>query len=737
MNEVFDNERLRKEAREMHNEYRRWNESIKLADGVKNAENRSRQMIGNTLYVGNLPYRADALKVVEVLARACASFETGVTNINMLSDLTSSFYDVSLDCYGSEKENFPIVKCVLPNPPRRRNPYYAFVAVASNEIKQRLLLLSQVTIYGRVVRIDTAINTFYHDPTAFRTKIVDVKLGMPILNYLSRTQQDSYNYMYKNKSEQPLPYWESYWNSEEHHFASSIEIDGLARIIAFEFLRSTNRYRVEVNMHHLDGGIQVEKSGDNSKDAATLVLVLKVPPAIFRYAGVIEANINTESSTDFPVLSEGIKNSLVWQLGGASSQDDKEWIRTIDVLSPNNAFASCMVYKVNLHRRTSRAIIDYIQMFQLRSERTMYNMAIQNVTRSSLSNGVGWSGNSFSDKLFDLLPFTIKYLIHCLVSQNRLKFLNHEELTNFVDLINSNQELATCALVQMERYWSQLFYLEPYNNLRTWMLQYSRNHSAAQERFKCGLYVKSITITPLRVVCRAPQLSQSNRVLRENPELRERLVRVTFADEAYGPFHKAMSSDVLELRMRRLLKDGINISGQQFRFLGYSNSQLRTVSCWVYNDSRDENNSNIPSVEDLRNKLGNFGFLRCRPSRYGARLGQCFSDVLIAKAIQSTKWKVEKDIIKNNFCFSDGVGTISKELSKILATELGYNYIPGAFQVRFAGFKGVLTTSEIQPGENGQRFDIVFRESMKKFDSPSQYLEVSCQYSSILSNDRC
>ena len=722
---AFDHEKLRKEARDFRNQNLKLCETIESSEPVRNAENCSRQLISNTLYVGRISCRADAVKVVEVLAKAAAFFETDLRRSDMRDDITSSFYDLDLGCY--DEKSFPILRCVLPNPPKgRRGGYYAFVTVANEEIKQRLLKLSTIYIYGEDLQIKEAQKFFYHDPTAFRSKIEAVQIGLPKFNLLTHSQQRSYNFMYDNIDHfDDLP-WQYQWASDKESLATYLEINSLRKVIAFEFLKKSTNYRVELSMHHIEGGVRVEDDiQHNGRKAKVLVLLLKVPPAIFRSEGKTNTQISESyaNTTAIPLLIKGIKNKLLWQLGSISGQDSKEWIRTVDYLSLNScAFSRCLVYRVVLKPKSSRHILEYLRKFQLSGERLTKSIPISNCYPSNLNKYDGWSGYS-SDKIFECLPFRIKYLIQCLVSQNRMTFVDDVVAKSFLEKILENKLLSLCALVEMEKHWNQLSYLNPTLNLEVWMKSYIHDHDV-DDIFKRGIYVRTVTITPLRVICHAPQLSHSNRVLREYPELRERLVRATFADEALGPFYKAKSNDILQYRMRRLLRRGINIVGRSFRFLAYSNSQLRTISCWMYDETPAEYTS-VPNVDDLRKKLGNFdSFL---PSRFGARLGQCFSDILIANEIESSQWKVEDDIIRNGWCFSDGVGKISRRLSAKVATEMGYGYIPSAFQIRFAGFKGILTQYEMPSDLGNDSIDIVFRKSMKKFESPSQYLEVSAR----------
>lgn len=109
------------------------------------------------------------------------------------------------------------------------------------------------------------------------------------------------------------------------------------------------------------------------------------------------------------------------------------------------------------------------------------------------------------------------------------------------------------------------------------------------------------------------------------------------------------------------------------------------------------------------------------------------------------------DSNKEPYNFSDGVGRISMKTARILSQELKLDgCIPSCYQIRFRGYKGVLTVDNsldelrewgehngIQDLTNWEKkdcwldLDIQFRPSQKKFKAPraNQKLEI-VKYSS-------
>ena len=233
--------------------------------------------------------------------------------------------------------------------------------------------------------------------------------------------------------------------------------------------------------------------------------------------------------------------------------------------------------------------------------------------------------------------------------------------------------------------------------------------------------IRRVLVTPSRVLpCRA-ELDMLNRVLRQYSHLRERFIRVTFADEN-GESVSYQDSEDLYALVRKYLGDGIFVAGEHFVFLGFSSSQLREHGCWFYNEKPGFSNIGyIPSAADIRNSFGDLSNIRV-PSRYAARMGQTLSSTFGTLTLSDNEFAIDDDISdsKKRYNFSDGVGMMSPELAQRVKKKLGINkyYAPSAYQIRFAGAKGVLA---VWPSSRSQ---IVLRESMRKFHSTHREVEV-------------
>ena len=84
-----------------------------------------------------------------------------------------------------------------------------------------------------------------------------------------------------------------------------------------------------------------------------------------------------------------------------------------------------------------------------------------------------------------------------------------------------------------------------------------------------------------------------------------------------------------------------------------------------------------------------------------------------------------EDIERNNYCFTDGNGLVSKGLAKLINEKLANRILSSAYQIRMAGCKGLII---IDPQSTFEQFYIKIRPSMKKFECNDWALDI-CGYS--------
>jgi RNA-dependent RNA polymerase len=238
------------------------------------------------------------------------------------------------------------------------------------------------------------------------------------------------------------------------------------------------------------------------------------------------------------------------------------------------------------------------------------------------------------------------------------------------------------------------------------------------------VYVHKVQITPSKVYFRGPEISLSNRVLRNYPEDIDNFLRVSFVDEDLDKLQSTVLSPAanedkqtsIYERILSTLRNGIVIGDKKFEFLAYSNSQLHENSLWMFASRTGL------TAAGIREWMGDFSEIRNVP-KYGARLGQSFSASRETINVGRHEIEMIPDVEAKNrrttYCFSDGIGKISAELACEVASKCGCRgSVPSAFQIRYGGFKGVVAvdpTSSIK---------LSLRESMRKYNSQTTTLDV-------------
>ncbi|EIW57530.1 RdRP-domain-containing protein [Trametes versicolor FP-101664 SS1] len=218
-----------------------------------------------------------------------------------------------------------------------------------------------------------------------------------------------------------------------------------------------------------------------------------------------------------------------------------------------------------------------------------------------------------------------------------------------------------------------------------------------------------VIVTPTRILLEGPYDTQSNRVVRKYHDYRENFVRVEFRDENRMAFRwpkEVNSASLIEERFGTILKEGLEIAGRRFRFLGYSNSGLREHTTWFMSDF-EHPDEGLLTPDRIRDSLGNFSNVNTIPSKYAARIAQAFSGTDPSVRIRRDQWDDQlADLGKKPFWHTDGQGTISVGLRdeiwdvlvKAQPDKAKLTLKPSAYQIRFLGFKGIVVVDETLEG---------------------------------------
>ncbi|TDZ21116.1 RNA-dependent RNA polymerase 1 [Colletotrichum orbiculare MAFF 240422] len=227
--------------------------------------------------------------------------------------------------------------------------------------------------------------------------------------------------------------------------------------------------------------------------------------------------------------------------------------------------------------------------------------------------------------------------------------------------------------------------------------------------------IRKIIVTPTTAYYGSPSVESSNRVLRKYSQYHDRFIRVQFTDELYRGKIFGDSGDEIFYRIYAALSKGITIGSRRYEFLAFGNSQIRECAVYFFCPTDHLN------CDQIRGWMGHFSHIR-NVAKHAARIGQCFSTTREIRGVTVPNIVPTQDVERNGYCFSDGVGKISKLLAEMVVQEMGgddLNNVPSAFQFRMGGCKGMLA---MWPDAKG--LEVHIRPSQEKFKSRFNGLEI-------------
>lgn len=505
-----------------------------------------------------------------------------------------------------------------------------------------------------------------------------------------------------------------------------LEVQGSSGKIIIWFENEGSCYKVEHSMHHIRR-FRVEM--DNDTNNIVISFLAKEPPKLY---------VKKEPKLDWSGLGLadlmlGMQSLHLWEIGVT---DEENWVRTID---RKNVFGHCMMYRYSLNIGIEDKI--FVKLLSVLREFSFIKnreIKLECCLRSDYQE-YSFDENDILMQIQPYVPYNIVYLLHCLYGAN--KFDLQGVLTSDHAITDSKfvQELVNLLKIY------PLFFLEDallqcfsdprigfMEQLTDYLVDICKYISEDKENFEqqrfdsssSTILMRRVLVTPLRICPQPREPEASNRVVRQFYKFIDHFIRVTFTDEDHGSILNCSSSvDIMEDRLRKIIRDGLFVSGRHFVFLAFSNSQIREQSCWFYDQNPRTNAIVPPTAEHIRNSIGDFSSIRVI-GKHAARMGQGFSSTIPVAFVEARDMEIIDDVERNGYCFSDGVGIISQSFAERLSKEkLKLKLTPSAFQVRFGGGKGMLTVVPDKFILNNRQ--ICFRPSMMKFDSQHNELEIN------------
>lgn len=413
--------------------------------------------------------------------------------------------------------------------------------------------------------------------------------------------------------------------------------------------------------------------------------------------------------------------------------DDDPWIRTTD-FTHSGAIGRCTWYRVCIpprHGLKLRKAMSYLREQRVR-EMEDGRLKLPMKICDEPDFGVPMLDPFFCIHHVEGISFEVLYMVNAVM--HRGIFNQHQLSDNFFDLLRSHcSEVNVASLKHICSYKRQVF--DAYRTLKLvqeWLVKHPQQDEKPR-RIDDIVEIRRLVITPTKAYCLPPEVELSNRVLRQYKHVSDRFLRVTFTDEGF----QTMNQHVLQYyaaqivkditsqsfmqktrvyrRVRSILMEGFHLCGRRYSFLAFSSNQLRDRSAWFF---AEDGKTSVTSIKSWMGKFENRNIAKC-----AARMGQCFSSTYATVEVSPSEVNpLLKDIERNGYCFSDGIGKITPDLVMEVAEKLklDMNPPPCAYQIRFAGCKGVVAC---WPADgSGARLSL--RKSMNKFKSTHTILEI-------------
>ncbi|XP_059289899.1 RNA-dependent RNA polymerase 6-like [Lycium ferocissimum] len=448
------------------------------------------------------------------------------------------------------------------------------------------------------------------------------------------------------------------------------------------------------------------------KDFASLIILVQLAssPLVFYRT----ADDDIEESVAFDLLD-----------------DDDQWIRTTDITC-SGAIGRYNTYRISIRPRNGPSFKKSMKYFSESRVPVVEPCNWQRLrVRDEPDFGVPMSEPFFCFQNHEGLSFKVLFLVNAVLHKG---IVNQHQMTNeFFSLLTTHQEGVNLAALK-----NMFSYKRPVNDaiqklarIQRWLLN-NPNLLERTVELDDVVEVRRLVITPTKAYCLPPTVELSNRVLRNYKHVSDRFLRVTFMDEGMRNLnrnvltyyaativrkitsHSNPQRTAIFHRVKRILSKGFYLCGRKYSFLAFSANQLRDRSAWFFAEAP---NIRVPGIINWMGKFSNRNIAKC-----AARMGQCFSSTYATVEVLPNEVNFElPDVKRNGYVFSDGVGMISADLAIEVAEKLHLSVNPPcAYQIRYAGYKGVITC---WPAKN-DGICLSLRQSMRKFDSNHTTLEI-------------
>ncbi|XP_020608980.1 probable RNA-dependent RNA polymerase 1 [Orbicella faveolata] len=203
----------------------------------------------------------------------------------------------------------------------------------------------------------------------------------------------------------------------------------------------------------------------------------------------------------------------------------------------------------------------------------------------------------------------------------------------------------------------------------------------------------------------------------EGPDFNQKLMKLTF---------DIKPSDEMNSFCKSVLERGIFCRQHSYFFLGHSDEQLKTKSCYLMRATPEE-------IQELLAKFGDF-FEEKNLGKRARKIGMLFSKLNNVVPLATKEYKVQPDIkggITRSYTFTDGCGFMSPEFSSEVQRVFELDYQPSAVHVRYRGIEGMLVLKE-----DLADVKVLFHNSMQKFVTPDENMPEGFSFADVVDYSR-
>ena len=203
----------------------------------------------------------------------------------------------------------------------------------------------------------------------------------------------------------------------------------------------------------------------------------------------------------------------------------------------------------------------------------------------------------------------------------------------------------------------------------------------------------------------------------EVPDLSQKLMKLTFD---ITPADKANSF------CKSVLERGVFCRQHTYLFLGHSNEQLKTKSCYLMRATQDEIHKHLAKFGDFLEEK-NLG-------KRARNIAMLFTPLNKVVPLTTKEYKMQADItggITRTYSFTDGCGFMSPEFSSEVQRIFELDYQPSAVHVRYRGIEGMLVLKE-----DLADVKVLFHNSMQKFVTPDENMPEGFSFADVVDYSR-